>query len=616
MRHRDLSDAPGSHLARGIVAVALLTAAVGTGHFAYGVRRVDAQQAVSTPTTTTGPHGQAYWSVASDGGVFAFGDARFFGSTGSTRLNQPIVGMAATPSGNGYWMVAGDGGIFSFGDARFFGSTGAIRLNRPVVGMAASASGSGYRLVASDGGVFAFGDAGFYGSTGDRVLNRPVVGMAAHVDTRPFEVWAIDQFPAAGRIHVYDGRALSYRPATAVADVVDLAGAASSLCTSETGVAPTRAHMVLFNGAGTHAVVSYVASGHVLFLDARSRAPVRCLRASPGAGGARQAHAAVPVPGDGHVIVANQNGKLLERIDTDADGDGVAYEGATDIVAEPAATLDLAACTTPSGAACQDAILRPDNAPICPIVDSASRLVFVTLRGGGLLVVDGTTQPMAIVAEYDAATVHPNGCGGVERAGRMYLNSGGGTAANATEFDVYAVSLAGFPATGANPANQPRPALLLSRDTGNHDSHGMALVPTLAASGQFLWVADRFANTIEVIEVPRDAPVGSFTLAGTVSPDPAPDLLDMSPGGVFAFASLRGACPQTANAPAANNAVGSTPGVGVIVVRNGGLSGELVGVASISAAAPAGFDCPTRTDDAPGSIVNAADPHGIRVRLK
>jgi hypothetical protein len=38
--------------------------------------------------------------------------------------------------GNGYWLVAADGGIFTFGDAQFFGSTGAIRLNRPIVGMA------------------------------------------------------------------------------------------------------------------------------------------------------------------------------------------------------------------------------------------------------------------------------------------------------------------------------------------------------------------------------------------------------------------------------------------------------------------------------------------------
>ena len=46
--------------------------------------------------------------------------------------------MAATPTGNGYWFVASDGGIFSFGDAVFHGSTGAIALNQPIVGMAAA----------------------------------------------------------------------------------------------------------------------------------------------------------------------------------------------------------------------------------------------------------------------------------------------------------------------------------------------------------------------------------------------------------------------------------------------------------------------------------------------
>src|SRR5262245_64971438 len=71
--------------------------------------------------------GNGYWMVASDGGLFSFGDARFFGSVGGTRLNRPVVGMAATPSGKGYWMVASDGGIFSFGDARFFGSMGGTR---------------------------------------------------------------------------------------------------------------------------------------------------------------------------------------------------------------------------------------------------------------------------------------------------------------------------------------------------------------------------------------------------------------------------------------------------------------------------------------------------------
>ena len=44
--------------------------------------------------------------------------------------------MAASPSGAGYWLVATDGGIFTFGDAQFSGSTGDIRLNQPINGMA------------------------------------------------------------------------------------------------------------------------------------------------------------------------------------------------------------------------------------------------------------------------------------------------------------------------------------------------------------------------------------------------------------------------------------------------------------------------------------------------
>jgi hypothetical protein len=123
--------------------------------------------------------GRGYWEVASDGGLFAFGDAGFYGSMGGQPLNRPIVGMAATPDGHGYWEVASDGGIFAFGDAHFYGSTGSITLNQPVVGIASTPTGHGYWMVASDGGLFAFGDAGFYGSMGGQHLNRPVVGMAA-----------------------------------------------------------------------------------------------------------------------------------------------------------------------------------------------------------------------------------------------------------------------------------------------------------------------------------------------------------------------------------------------------------------------------------------------------
>ena len=138
------------------------------------------------------PSGRGYWLVAADGGIFAFGDARFLGSTGGLRLNSPVVGMARSPSGAGYWLVAADGGIFAFGDARFQGSTGALRLNRPVVSMAATPTGRGYWLTASDGGVFAFGDARFLGSTGAVNLARPVVGMQATSTGRGYWMVASD----------------------------------------------------------------------------------------------------------------------------------------------------------------------------------------------------------------------------------------------------------------------------------------------------------------------------------------------------------------------------------------------------------------------------------------
>ena len=119
-----------------------------------------------------------YWQVAADGGVFTFGSANFYGSTGSMKLNKPVVGMAPTPDHGGYWLVASDGGVFAFGDADFHGSTGSMILNKPIVGMIPTLDGGGYWLIASDGGVFAFGDASFYGSAGGDGLAYPVTAAA------------------------------------------------------------------------------------------------------------------------------------------------------------------------------------------------------------------------------------------------------------------------------------------------------------------------------------------------------------------------------------------------------------------------------------------------------
>jgi hypothetical protein len=139
------------------------------------------------------PSNHGYYLVAGDGGIFPFGSATGYGSTGGMKLNKPVVGIASNPKGRGYWVVAADGGIFPFGpDTTGYGSTGGIHLNQPVVGMAATPDGKGYWLVATDGGIFPFGDAGGYGSTGSTRLNKPIVGMAATADGKGYWLVAAD----------------------------------------------------------------------------------------------------------------------------------------------------------------------------------------------------------------------------------------------------------------------------------------------------------------------------------------------------------------------------------------------------------------------------------------
>ncbi len=148
-----------------------------------------------TPT----PTGQGYWLFASDGGVFSYGDAQFHGSTGSMTLNAPIVGMASDPITGGYWLVAADGGVFSF-DAPFEGSMGGVPLAQPIVGMAAVPNGNGYWLVGADGGVFSFGSATFQGSAGGVTLHAPIVGMASDASGNGYWLVAAD-----GGVFAYGG---------------------------------------------------------------------------------------------------------------------------------------------------------------------------------------------------------------------------------------------------------------------------------------------------------------------------------------------------------------------------------------------------------------------------
>ncbi len=123
-------------------------------------------------------NGGGYWIVASDGGVFSFGNAIFYGSLPGLNISvNNIVGICARPQGDGYWLYASDGGVFTFGAAPFHGSMGGQPLNQPIVGMACKSDGNGYWLVGKDGGIFSF-NAPFHGSLGGGGYTD-IVGMTA-----------------------------------------------------------------------------------------------------------------------------------------------------------------------------------------------------------------------------------------------------------------------------------------------------------------------------------------------------------------------------------------------------------------------------------------------------
>ena len=419
-----------------------------------------------------------------------------------------------------------------------------------------------------------------------------VAATAEASGTNKYEVWAIDQSNSpgttyGGTLYIWDGHDLENARgvATVAVETIDLGGAAAALCFAQTGANPVRPHMMAINTAQSHAIISFVASGHVLFMKAATRTPLACFRTSVGDAGARQAHMSTPSPDGTYVTVANQNGKLFERIRTDYSTDTFVHE--------PAATLNLATCTTPNGLPCQAPVLRPDNAPICPITESTSRYTFVTLRGGGLFVVDSRATPMRIVGEYDASTVHGNGCLGAEVPGKMYIDSGGGTAANLHQADLYAFPTSGY--SSLNPPNTPPPALVFSDASEGADAHGAGLTK----HGKYLWIADRGRNFIWAVDTTTDSIVNTIPLEGSVSDDPTPDLLAVSPNGSHAFMSLRGPVPLTADP---HVSTGSTPGVGILKVTQEGRDAIFESVARVS------------NVDAGG--IERADVHAMTIRIK
>ncbi len=361
----------------------------------------------------------------------------------------------------------------------------------------------------------------------------------AHADG--YEVWVVDQAnPAQGgdRLYIFSQDAWGEpREAHYLWERAEGVGDGPG----------TRPHLLTFNTSHSHGLLANVASGHVYVIRTSDRALVASIDVGD------QAHGAIASTDGSQILVSNQNGKKVARITADFTGERFSHDVAGD--------LDLAALENPN---------QPDNAPICPTmyVDGGAK-AYVTLRGGGLYVVDTAATPMRVLREYARDQIASAGCGGIVHNGKVYVNSG-----SPTDGAIYV-----FDSTTDD--------LLTTLPTGRYgtDAHGMVIV-----GGRYLWMSNRGdGDNIIVLDTATDEVVGQIDGVGA-----APDLLDISPSGDLVFATLRG--PK--NLTGGPSAVGETPGVAVLRVDGDGRTGKPIDFIPIGMQGPA----------------SPADPHAVAVR--
>lgn len=146
-----------------------------------------------------------YWILASNGGVFTYGDAPFFGSAAGLMCGScTAVAMASTPTGLGYWILDSNGGLYSFGDAIFHGNGFGLIGAGDARGLAAPPTGTGYWMVNGPGSIFSFGFVNYHGggipggSQPAKTLQSSVGGSGYWILGSNGGVYAFGDAPALG----------------------------------------------------------------------------------------------------------------------------------------------------------------------------------------------------------------------------------------------------------------------------------------------------------------------------------------------------------------------------------------------------------------------------------
>jgi len=428
--------------------------------------------------------------------------------------------------------------------------------------------------------------------------------------------------------------------------------------------------------------------GYVGIIDGETKEAVALFRVT-GTSAGRSVHMSFWNSDGSALLVANLHGKVLERIDIIRNTDGEIIDATFNqsaalgvgkdmtvsdqakvylgenshgnpMIGSVGGSYDLEMAfsdLTPQGFCkengCEDGPEselggRANNVIICPIVSNSDK-AYVTFGGGGLLVVDTTATPMAIVGEYDNQVVNGAGCGGVQAEDEMWLNAGvsaSGAGAEQSTFTLFTLNDAQF-GTTSNEPNIPAPAMVfkdfmntatignLSGEATNltgqlpgfttrRDSHGMA------RSGDYIHTVDRIQNNVEVFDIATLAHttydltsadgqgdgLGACAAASVTDDaalpgnDPAPDLLEATPDGKYLVVALRGPVPVSVT----HAAQGSCPGVGIIELMDNGATGRLATVLRTTntidnapVSAPGGYDY---------TGAERSDIHGAAIRRK
>jgi hypothetical protein len=122
--------------------------------------------------------GNGYWVVSYAGNVEAFGDAINYGGAAKylNEVTGEVISAVSTPSGHGYWILFLNGEVYTFGDAGYFGSpSGQILFSNPASAIFATSDGGGYWVTTASGAVYAYGDAPYDGGASSLHLNEPIV---------------------------------------------------------------------------------------------------------------------------------------------------------------------------------------------------------------------------------------------------------------------------------------------------------------------------------------------------------------------------------------------------------------------------------------------------------